>query len=150
VVTAGDRLLGVAEWSHKLVLSGALVVAFFGGWRLGDSDSVAWAAAGALGLLLKSWLLLAVVAFLRWALGALDLVAALRVAWLWLTLPSVMCVLLALIYRRLVMRPELLPVHAEAGKILFGGALVVLVALILRIFRGVRAEGPELGIQFWL
>jgi hypothetical protein len=149
--SAGDRLLGIAEWTHKLVLAGALTIAFLGGWQLpGGDESVLSATLGALSLLVKSWIVLALVAFLRWTFGTLDIVVTRKLALTALALPSVVCVLLALGWRWLVASPVLAPLHAESGKILCVTALIALAFLVQRIARGVRPEGPELGIQSWL
>lgn len=149
--SVSGRLLDVAEWAHKLVLSGTFCIALLGGWQLpGGSETLTATILGALSLLLKSWLLLGFVAFLRWAVGALDATVSAGAALLWLVTPSVLCVGLSLAWRGWIRHPVLSPVDAELGKVLFAGCLAAAAWLAHRFLHGPRSEGPELGVQSWL
>lgn len=149
--TAGARLLGVTEWSHKLVSASLLAAVFLGGSQLpGAADSLLASAAGVLVLLFKSWLVLAAVVFLRWVLGGLDVVNNQLLVLYWLVLPSGICVLLSSGWRTLVQSPMLAPIDAQFGPILFGAGMVICLYLLRRVRNASRPQGPELGIQSWL
>jgi NADH-quinone oxidoreductase subunit H len=71
-----EGLLAHLEWGHLLVLSTLAAMLFLGGWRTPQAIAVAgpvWAAAtSALVLQVKSWLLLATILVLRWAVKELS------------------------------------------------------------------------------
>jgi NADH:ubiquinone oxidoreductase subunit H len=147
----GARLLAITEWSHKLVCTGTLSIALLGGWQIpGTSSSLSAAALGAVLVLCKSWASMSLVVSARWVVGAVDAIHRLRSLFLWLSLPSVACALLALAWRRAIEAPVLAPVNAELGAIAFGAVLVLALYLARRLSSSARPEGPELGVQSWL
>lgn len=149
--TAGGRLLAITEWSHKLVGAGLLSIALLGGWQLpGTPGSLAMATAGAALFVAKTWLVLSGVLFMRWVLGAIDAGFARWTMSLWLALPSLMCVPLALSWQGLRRSPALATVDSQFGPILFGTGLALLFCLLSRTWIGGRIQGGGRGTQSWL
>ncbi len=87
-----ESLLAYVEWGHLLVVSTVGCMLFLGGWRTPDALLFAgpiWASvSSALVLQLKSWSVLGVIVFLRWAIPALRADQLGSLWWRWV-LPAV-------------------------------------------------------------
>lgn len=149
--TAGARLLTMAEWGYRLSAAGLLAIVLLGGWQLpGQTASVVAQVLGAFTLLAKSWLLLGLVALLRWAIGPLDALSAVRPIALWLLIPGILALAAAAALRGVGRGPAAAAVNDALGPVFFVMALVGAGWLVSRVFQGSRSESPDAGVQPWL
>jgi NADH-quinone oxidoreductase subunit H len=145
-----DRALDVAQWTHDLVVSGLLALTLFGGWAPGGRGATAYDTAGAVILLGKTWLLLLGIVLLRWTLGRLDAVRVLRSAWLWLVLPSLGLLALALGSRRLPGAVASAALGQPGAWALCAAIFLALAWLMHRVGRQARSCPKELRVLPWL
>lgn len=144
-------LFTVSEWCHRFVIAGLLSIVLLGGWQLPTpSNSGSAAVAGALFVLIKCWIILGFIAALRWILGGVRAPVALGTLSVFLVLPALMCVLLALIWQDLRRGPTLATLDQQLGPILFGAAAVLAVHRAARLLRAARTRSLESGPQIWL
>jgi hypothetical protein len=156
--TASERspaLAGV-EWTHLVLSAGLLAITLLGGFavpwlsELDRTSSNGRMATGALLLIVKTLLLVVVVATLRWALGRVS-VEQCRGALLRMGLPAAF--LLPILTRLWAAGSEGLVLSAYRGVIALAlfVATALLGALMLKaVSRNLRPERAEPGVNPWL
>jgi NADH-quinone oxidoreductase subunit H len=149
-----ESLLSYIEWGHLLVVSTLGAMLFLGGWRapaaLGLVGPV-WASVGsALLLQVKSWLVLACVMLLRWAIQELSADQIGSIWWRW-ALPLSLVVL-----GGSVAWASWMPIafsrslESGLGYVLFGATLLCLLEFGRRVRADVRATSAPFYVNPWL
>ena len=150
ILSRRERVLDVSQWAHDLVVCGLLAVCALGGWSGSASGSPLLETAGAAVLLAKSWALLLGIVFLRWALGATDVLKVARLSVAWFALPS-LCLLAATFVLRRWSAGAIGGAFDQRGAWgLTAVALVGLAWIVLRIARQARQPVTELRVLPWL
>lgn len=144
------RFIGQVE---LVVMSGAIALAFLGGSRVPSSFpgplSVGLTLAAALVLLLKTWLVAALVLGLRSLTGRVDLAESGRVLWRGAVPASLILVAVALLVRRsaLVVLPD---AERAVSWACFGVCLLLGVALVRRVLTALRSGVADPGLNPWI
>jgi hypothetical protein len=146
-----ERLLDFAAWVHQLSATGVVALVVLGGFQVPLAFGSAWVLAfGALLSLAKAWLLIAGIALLRWALGAVDVVSVRRAVWLGLVLPSAGALGLSLALRNAPVGPVLGTLESTLAPVLCATLVVVMLWVGRRVARVLCLPSQDLGVQPWL
>jgi hypothetical protein len=146
-----QRLLDFAAWVHQLSATGVVALVVLGGFQAPPGLGSAWVLAfGALLSLAKAWALIAGIAFLRWALGAVDVVSVRRAIFLGLVLPSLFALGLSLAVRNVPVGPVLGTLESTVAPVLCATVVVLLVWVGRRVAHALCLPSQDLGVQPWL
>jgi NADH-quinone oxidoreductase subunit H len=149
-----ESLLAYVEWGHLLVVSTLGAMLFLGGWRtplaLGVAGPMWAAAASALILQLKSWLLLALILLLRWAVKELSADQIGSVWWRWALPLSLVVVGASVVWASWMPVAFTRSLENGLGYILFAATLSCLVAFGRRVRIDVARTNAPYSVNPWL
>jgi len=144
-------LLDFAAWVHQLSATGVVALVVLGGFQAPLGLGSAWVLAfGALLSLGKAWALIASIAFLRWALGAVDVVSVRRVIVFGLVLPSLLALGVSVALRSVPVGPVLGTLESTLAPVLCATVLVLLLWVGRRVAHVLCLPSQDLGVQPWL
>ena len=131
-----------AEWANVFVMSGIAAALFLGGWQLPGVSPAMQEAHFALQLvgagifLLKSWVLIFVVIWIRWTLPRVRIDQMMNLCWKWFVPASFAAFLLTGLWM-------VLPIPALIQLAISGATFLVWAFLMLHFFRRVRFNMKE-------
>jgi hypothetical protein len=147
----GQRLLDFAAWIHQLAATGVVALVVLGGFQVAPALGSSWVIVfGALLSLAKAWCLIAGIAFLRWALGAVDVVSVRRMVLFGLVFPSTLALVLSVALRNVAIGPVLGTLESTLAPALCATVVVLLLWVGRRVVHVLCQPSQDLGVQPWL
>ncbi len=138
-----------AEWANVFVMSGIASALFLGGWQIPGVSAAQQEAhfglqlAGAFIFLLKSWVLIFVVVWIRWTLPRVRIDQMMNLCWKWFVPASFVAFLLTAIWM-------ILPLNTTIQLVISIATFATWAFLMLHFVRRVRFNLREAKVQLHL
>lgn len=153
--TAGS-VLAVADTGHVLVVAGLLALALLGGHSLPGVSSTEQRASlplqalGAVLLVAKTWVVVALVAVLRWVMPGLRHSEVAFACWRVAVPGSLVVIGLAAAWGHPALQPAVRALSGSLGVVLSALVAVLLAVLAVRVLRSWRRPPLEASVNPWL